>query len=394
MTSLSDLSRQVDSLPPPPLDIDVLVARGELRLRRGRLTAVAMAAVVVLVMVVGGVLVGRGGREATRPIEHPERHEKAPARKIVYGDGVPGRAIHFGGRKVETGVAFAQIDMTDNGFIYDPGGYLGDGRLWFSDGGRPEQIASHVCIDPHGGPGEVTTANVGTLAAWFTCARHSPQSLVVFDTASGREVVHRELAECPDEQWVRFGPCAVDALIDGHVYITQTYYRHGGSGRVAYRSFVFDLAAGALSGSSPGALADDLRQQARGLVLGDSWSAGTPATGIGVHFDVTGSKLVPEVRLANGEAVRAKAFTTVTGQAVMLRLPSGHRGSAEGFELFEWLDDDTVALVAGGGWGWFPGYGDILTCTVSDGQCDLTVRGRANGKDSPPRVVPHLGLPG
>jgi DNA-directed RNA polymerase specialized sigma24 family protein len=40
------------------------------------------------------------------------------------------------------------------------------------------------------------------------------------------------------------------------------------------------------------------------------------------------------------------------------------------------------------------GYGDILTCRLSTGRCDLTVRGREVSADNQVRVVPHLGLPG
>lgn len=396
MTSFQDLARQVESLAPPTPDVDTLVARGERELHRRRVAAVVTAAAVVVVMIAGGVLVGGGDPDSRGPIEPPGRHDRAPrteTRKIAFGDGVPGRAIHFGDRTVGTGVAFAQIDITDDGFLYGTGGYLGDGRIWFSDGGTPEQVGSHVCIDPHGGPSAVATGNSGSLAAWFICARPAPQSLVVFDTTSRREVVRRELSVCPSPRG-RFGPCAVDALVDRHVYFTETYYRRGGTGRVAERTYLFDLDSGAVSTTSPAALADDLRQHSRGLVVGDSWATGTPTTGNGQHFDVVGSRLVPTARTEDGEEFRTTAYDTATRREVALRLPAGYRHRTEGFALFEWLDDTTVALVRGGGWGWFPGYGDILTCRLPDGRCDLTVRGRANGKDSPPRIVPHLGLPG
>ena len=54
--------------------------------------------------------------------------------------------------------------------------------------------------------------------------------------------------------------------------------------------------------------------------------------------------------------------------------------------FFEYLDDDTVALV---GWDEAPGHGDILTCRLSNGRCELAVPGHGSG-----RVVTNGDLPG
>ena len=70
--------------------------------------------------------------------------------------------------------------------------------------------------------------------------------------------------------------------------------------------------------------------------------------------------------------------------------PAHHDALGRGdFSLFEWIDDNTVALVGPSGWDDTPGYGDILTCRLSDGNCELAVPG-----DGPVRVVPEIGLPG
>ena len=395
MTSFSDLTRRAEHVPAPPLDLDILVARGEQRLRRRRVAAVATAAAVVVVTVVGGVLVGGVDPKSSGPVDVPGRHdspEVATIRKVVYADGIPGRVMHFGDRVVKTGIAFAHIDMTDDGFVYTTGGYFGDHRLWFSDGGAPEEIAAHVCRDAHGSGNTVRTANAGSLVAWLECARSSAQTLVVYDTSIGRDVVREQLTACP---WTDFAPCTLDHVIGEHVYFTNTYYRRGGTGRVAYRHLVFDVRTKSLSTSTPQSYAEDVSTHSRGLVVGDSWPTGTATDGVGQDFVVAGVKLVPHVRTSNGEEAVTVAFDTATMREVRLDLPSGYH-RAGGFTLFEWLDDDTVALVANGDQGWPSGrgYGDILTCRLSTGHCDLAVRGREGSRDDQARFVPHLGLPG
>lgn len=395
MTSFSDLARRAEHLPAPLPDLDVLVARGEQRLRRRRAAALATAAAVVVVMILGGVLVGGVDPKSSGPVDLPGRHDSpkvAAARKIVYADNLPGRVMHFGDRVVKTGVAFAHIDMTDDGFVYTTGGYFNDRRLWFSDGGPPDQIAARVCRDPHGFGVAVRTANAGSLVAWFECARSTAQTLVVFDTATGREVVRQQQAAC---QWTGFAPCTLDHVIGGHVYFTDTFLRHGGTGRVAYRHLMFEVSTSRTSAATPQAYPEDVITQSRGLVVGDSWPTGAATDGIGQEFAVVGPMLVPQVRNSNGALSGTAAFDTATRREVRLDLPAGYH-RADGFTLFEWLDDDTVGLLASGDGGWPSGrgYGDILTCRISTGNCDLTVRGGEGRRDDQVRVVPHLGLPG
>jgi hypothetical protein len=102
---------------------------------------------------------------------------------------------------------------------------------------------------------------------------------------------------------------------------------------------------------------------------------------------------------ASDKFVRTRAFDTATSQPVLFRLPAGyHPDPAAGFHQpgeslegtdtftpFEWLDDDTVAL-AQGDW-----VGDIITCHLSDGRCDLAVK---DGPHNRHRIAPGMGLPG
>jgi len=83
---------------------------------------------------------------------------------------------------------------------------------------------------------------------------------------------------------------------------------------------------------------------------------------------------------------------------VQLRLPAGYHpgpppiypgdsaSSVRQFSLFEWLDDDTVALAEVG-----DNYsmGDIITCRPSDGACHLV----AKAPPSAGRLVVGQSLP-
>ena len=74
-----------------------------------------------------------------------------------------------------------------------------------------------------------------------------------------------------------------------------------------------------------------------------------------------------------------KAFNAATGQAVRLRLPKGATPFVQqasptwwkGYTLFQWVDDDTIALVQG--YEQRPVGGDIITCHLSDGRCHIAV---------------------
>jgi hypothetical protein len=365
-------------------------------------------ALLAVALIVGGVAVNRSadhgptGTPASghQPQTEVSPEETPPAREIVYSDiavgpvGLPiGDSIHFGDRVIDTGVGFTQIDVTDDGFVYTAAPSLTDGAgpLWFSDGGGPQQIASNVCHDEPGFPGtQVITGSVGSLAAWFECAGAEHAALVVFDTGLGHELARLPLERCARGHAA--SSCHPDAVIGDHVYFERTYFLHGGSGHVAYGSFVFDVSTGRLSEVRSSALRADIRGNPRGLVVGDSFQTGISTTGIQQRFIVVGPRLIPlaletEQRVAGG-LKRSTAFDTGTGQALALHLPSGYQ-SADIYQLFEWIDDDTVALVGPAGWGEERGYGDILSCTLSDGRCVLAVGGRG-----PLRVVPQVGLPG
>jgi hypothetical protein len=382
-TLLQDRAESLDGTRPDRLD--ELFGRIRTR-RRRRATAVAAATMAVVLTVLGAAALTRGDDQSAPPIDRPTQTDvfppaAPPVRKIVYSDTQlflhTKGTIHFGDRVVDTGDGFVHMDLTDDGFIY-----TSRGGAWFSDGGTPEQISSHLCgAAPDGEFGNfahrvVMSANTGSLAAWFECTQGARVTLVVYDTASRRTLARRQIAVC-DTGPSLTDSCELFGLTSGQVYLNQGVYK--GSPRPEYR---FDVTTGRLSATTRKAYAADLKSQPRGLVVGDTWQTGTATDGIGASFRVVGSRLVSWWRLPNGEQILTKAFDTATGQAVRLRLPTGYRADGAGFTLFEWLDDDTVALSGDG----------ILTCHLSDGRCALAVNGPPPTRGH--RILPHLPLPG
>jgi hypothetical protein len=391
--------------------------------RRRAVEAVAGTSAVVLALVVGIAALTGPTDSDNRPLpadsNSPTPNQALnPTRKLVYsddlrvralktgaGDGVPDilvGALQVGDRKVEID---QKVEMTHGGWtmvVTDAGAVYAkvDHTVWFTDGGRPRQIAQQACADTSGDWRGLATGNAGTLVAWFDCSPASRGDLVVYDTGLRHEVARQNVRACrtpgpgPYE-----GPyeCVPDAVIGEHVYFGHI----NGAGRLVKHQFRLDVTSGQVSPAGPAMYADDLRTHPRAFVIGDSWRAGTPMDDTGSFvFRVVGSRLVPVTfDHAADKYVSTLAFDTVTRQPVRFRLPSGyHPDPAAGFHQpgeslegndrftpFEWLDDDTVALAQG------DSVGDIITCHLSDGRCDLAVKEPPHNRH---RIAPGMGLPG
>lgn len=378
------LARQADNAGLPDLDVDELVGLGEERLRRRRLSALLGGTVVLVLVIAVAIGAMRGGpvKDSNGPVKGPTpspTDTAPPLRKIVYSTGYTSTTIHFGDRVVETGNGHVHMDVTDDGFVYTAAG-----SVWFSDGGRPVRVGSHVC--GAGPTGEFSnfsdvalSGNVGSAVAWFDCAEPARPDLVVFDTDSLSETVREALPLCAKRR------CELDAVIGAHVYFTEYNYAPR-----MLRRLRLDLATREVSATTGRAYAEDVRAHRRNLLVGDSWATARPSDGLTVPrgnpphlqgFQAIGSRLIPLAR--DAERNSTNAFDTTTGQALDLRLPRAYSDGSQ-FILFEWLDDHTVALMGGG-------RGDIITCRLPDGPCDLAVSGP---KGAGPRVVPGWPLPG
>jgi hypothetical protein len=228
------------------------------------------------------------------------------------------------------------------------------------------------------------------LVAWFECADPKSPTLVVYDTGSGREVVHQPMPFCANT--VPTGPnvagCDLAAVVGEHIYFTWIRDMRPS----IERRFSYDVTTGRRSPATARSFADDVRSNPRGLVIGNAWETahheGSPGDDLG--FRAVGTRLAA---FAKGEANSESpttAFDTATHQAVKLSLPPGyHPTKGTHYRLFEWLDDNTVALAGG------PDYdlssADIITCRLSDGRCRLAVKAGPAGLI---RVMPAQVLPG
>jgi hypothetical protein len=387
--SLRDLDRHVDTLTTPQIDPADIMSQGEARLQRRRTALVVFTTIVAVLSILGArTLLGAVDRSAPPPTNQPKQTHGTrttqvtptakPTRQILYSDVfhihkppyyVDAR-FHFGDRSVETDTWNVHLDATDDGFVYT----TDDARLYFSNGQQPRQVGSHVCGRSWNAKpmwigayeqDSVVAGNVGSSVVWFECSPAAPGTLVAFDTGSGREVVREQVAACVDRTE---SPCSLSAVIGDHVYIT-TERASGAAGPMV----VLDLTNGLQRRVTWQAYADDIRSQPRGLVVGDTWQTGSPTDGIGQVFRVRGSQLVPMLdQPGDRDLVAATAFDTATGRAVDLQLPPAHH-HADVFTLFEWLDDDTVALAGDDDDGETDAPGDLITCRLSNGHCSLVL---------------------
>lgn len=376
--------------------------------RRRALEAVAGTSVAVVALVVGvASLTGpTGQKKDDGPV--PPLSSQTPAkvvRKIVYtddtasiphkGDTPLGRvtSIRVGDREVRIDqvvrtVSSWALRVTDGGAVYAKD----DGTVWLTDGGEARRIADQACVDTTQTDG-LAAGNDGPWAVWFDCSAASRGAdLVVFDTVSGREVARHTVPECRGRS--RAWPavkCSFGDVIGEHVYFSVLV----DPDQDRYRDLVLDVPSDAVVRATPAALAQDIDSHPRGLVVGDDRESGVRSTGLRQVFRVVGPRLVPVVESDLTSFIPSAAFDTGTGDRLRLRLPSGYRGvrvdpndDPPFFVLFEWLDDNTVALVGGNT---RTHFGDILVCHLSDGGCQVAVKAP---RGDATRIVAHLWPPG
>jgi hypothetical protein len=116
--------------------------------------------------------------------------------------------------------------------------------------------------------------------------------------------------------------------------------------------------------------------------VGDSQRQGQVGTGLGQQFQGVDGHLVP---LADpkqpGVPVYTKAWDTGSGKQLDLQMPTTYDGDT--LRVFDWIDDDRLALTANDDIG---RPTDILVCRTSSGTCHVAVPG------TPPRFVANIGF--
>jgi hypothetical protein len=376
--------------------------------RRRAVEAVTGTSAAVLALVIGVVLVAGpvGPKKGDGPI--PPITSEAPAkavRKIIYSDNqvnIRHRAptplfrvvtIQVGDREVRIDqvartVSSWALRVTDGGAVYAKD----DRTVWLTDGGEPRRIAARACVDTTQADG-LAAGNAGPWAVWFDCSAASRGAdLVVYDTVAGQEVARHSVPECRGRS--RAWPaarCSLSDVVGEHVYFSALVDPAGD----VSRGFVLDVASDTVVATTPATYAEDIAGNPRGLVIGNDLQSGVRSSGLQQVFRAVGPRLLPVADSDLSQFATTSGFDTATGAEVRLRLPEGYHAVRNDptddppfFVLFEWLDDDTVALARGNTGTHF---GDILVCHLSDGRCAVAV---AAPRGDATRIVAHLWPPG
>ena len=339
--------------------------------------AVAGVSTAALALVAGiAVLTGPiGTNQHTKPIPPANSNTKshapsaATAREIVYRDGWSSRTIHVGDRTVDLSAQVPTdadvplyLNTTDDGvvFTFD----AGQQRIWFTDG-RDVAAIGQVGGYTHIGPSPVATGTSGSLAAWPDSSAGSTE-IVIYDTAGLAEVTR---IECPK--------CTVPTAGVGWIQVvgSHVYWDEDASG-TDDATKVYDARSNTVRPASQQIYLDDLAKQPRGLLVGSTGSAAAPTNGIGVSFAPVDGRLVPLRESGEGRTseTTTTAVDTASGTELDLRLPDEYL-SSQILTVFDWLDDDRLALVADGDRG--TDQGQILVCRISAQHCWLAVPGGA-----------------
>jgi len=300
------------------------------------------------------------------------------ARRLTYADG---RTIHWGDDTViDAGRDVLSLHPTDDGVVFTGA----DASVWFTDGSDVEQVGSlgdGSLSDVAYGFDKRTTissGNAGSLVAWISVS-DLKQGLVVYDTHARKEVL-RTPATVPldatgrhKRQW----PEQILAVLGDTVYA-------GCAGRgdacwisgVDHRIARYDIATGERSLVTFASYQADLRHRPRHLIVGGSYASGLVVGGPGLDFRRGGGGLYALKDRDFSPGHRAASFVTNRAGELRLRLGADQH-TARQLHVFEWLDDDTVALWEGPGRLMSAAWGErqavahpgLLTCTLSTGAC-------------------------
>lgn len=385
MTSLITdvLTERAERAGSPDLDLDRLIAEGEARARRTRVTRVAgatgvglLAAATVGAVVLAG-LGGSPGRSSDAP-DVADGPSTAPgtqvplSRMLSYAhDGtivVPQADI-----ELRTGRPVRSYVPTDDGFVW----MAPDGTISFlpASGGQGGPGIEIGETDPEGGA--LRAEKDGTLVAWIDFSVPGGPELVVHDTATLTEVLRtgEDLSAGSDPYRDDVDPAFVHAVDRGSVYwlnAAGAVRTDVATGRTevldpdAGGFTLWDVAAGQIA-SNPATPVDDARSQDVTRV-GPSLTEGTdlPWTG-NVH-------LSPDARSVSFEDADALVVADVaTGREVGPTNPG-----YDYWVVTQWVGSDTVAAfgirdVAALDDPEGPDTAplDFLVCEIPDGTCTV-----------------------
>lgn len=372
--SLRDLLRQdADRVEIPTLDAGDVIAQGEQRLHRRRITAALASIAAVAVIAVGGIVAGSGQQHQSEgPIDKPNKNktnqtDEVQTRRLTYALG---SMIHWGDASIDvapqanwwpgTGKLVDWVDATDDGAVFVIGGPpsggvipVGPAGVWFTDGSAPVRIGTTSGDLPRGFA--VAPTAEGSIMAWTDPgSRTRSGQIVVYDTSRMSEVA-------------RFGDADAEPLA---VYPDVVYWSPTGTGCSAYPGGSWGKAG--CQGTGPVMRYDTTSGQQSQVSRADYLADRQARPGVLTESDPdgAGSLFLPFIRRGDRLVADHGELPTVaqSGLPLRLRLPADER-TPQGLMLTQWLDPDRVVLV---GTNSHDGH-DLVVCRLSTGRCQVAV---------------------
>lgn len=374
------LHTRADALGQPDLDLDAIVRDGNRRLRRRR-TALAGGAA-ALALVAAGTAFGLHDRSTTaEPTPASEN-----AKPLIYAVG---SVIHTGDGTIDVGTKVVSFVSTHWGFVFS----TPDQRLHYYRDGQVEPITT---FDGH--PSQLASASTplvtgddGMLTAWWDGERI--QTWPGFRSGEVVDAFDKTNSFNAATSWPNDDPPRIQAVSDGHLWFwdgqdpwiaevrplpTTAGWKDTnppGSGTVV------DAAADRVlvrEGDGMAVTTANLRPLSVGAQGG--WTPGGDLAGVTAQVkDVYSGDLAPD---------GAHWFTQDSDQFAVFDSATGKRQDPRyqdlGFAFaapYQWLDDDTMAVLA------LPKATSgsqpisLLTCHVSTNDCTVTARDIGDNTD-------------
>ena len=352
--TLKDLmTERADAQSAPQIDVDAILRAGDSRVRRRRVAvgagAVGLAAAVAL------------GAPAVIPSSAPEPAGTMQPASGEFGEHrvtyAAGATIHYGAQSIDVSPHSVETFVqTDAGFVFIDGA----GTIYFTDGDNVDEIGRSE--QPYGPL--LAADDTGSYVGWVDTSVRPAAEFVVYDTSVRTEVVRTAAGNQPPSQDVGEFDIPVMEALDG-----ERAYWHSSAGITSWDLTSNNgelLAPGAnylwLQDAAAGKLAR-LTRDTRQIVVSDDPAATAPV------FDGSFADLSPNATYVYTDVDDAmKVFDVRTGEE---RTPD-HPGYPF-MVLSQWLDDDrfvAVAIKAGNN---ESDPLDLLTCSISTGECRVAV---------------------
>lgn len=339
----------------PQVDLDEVIAHGDRRIKRRRVTGglAASAAVATVALAAPTVVDSVTGREDDRnTTQEVVQSGGFSTRALTYSLG---SQIHYGDQVIDVSpydvAAFVQ---TDDGFVF----VTAQDQVVFSDGVSTEQIGTTDL--PYGRL--LTADDSGSYVAWVDTSATPVPQFVVYDTATGQEAVRTAEGNVAITDDTGEFDLPTVLAVDGHMG-----YWHNSEGVVAW-----DIATGTGSLLKADANSHWLNDVAGGHLAystgnGQSTVVTTNPRAGDPTFPGSHAVLSPDARYVyTDDTDVARVFDVETGQDVTPR----HRGYPF-IAVTQWINGTTFAALGLSGQDETSPL-DLLECSVPTQECTTT----------------------